>query len=92
MLVCVTGTPGTGKSSVCGRLAEMGHASLPLDLAVEHYGLGEGSDPVEVDEEALSELGTDDPKSFARARTTSGLSQDLYLRRGKSNLPWDNFT
>jgi broad-specificity NMP kinase len=66
MLICVTGTPGTGKTGLCGRLAVKGCAILPMDLVVERYGLGEGSDPVIVDEEALSGLGRDDPEAFAR--------------------------
>lgn len=41
MLVAVTGTPGTGKSSVCGVLARRGYHVVDLDAAAQELGLTE---------------------------------------------------
>ncbi len=57
MLVAVTGTPGTGKSSVCDALARRGYHVVDLDAAARELGLTE-PDPeggVLVDVEALAE-------------------------------------
>lgn len=59
MLVAVTGTPGTGKSSACAVLAGRGYAVVDLDEVARREGLVVGRDEVrgtdEVDVDALRE-------------------------------------
>ena len=56
MLVAVTGTPGTGKSSVCDALARRGYHVVDLDAAAKDLGLTEAGEDgtVLVDVEALA--------------------------------------
>jgi len=56
VLVAVTGTPGTGKSSVCGILARRGYHVVDLDAAAAEMGLTEAGEDgtVLVDVEALA--------------------------------------
>ena len=44
MLVAVTGTPGTGKSSVCDVLAGRGYHVVDLDAAAKELGLTESAE------------------------------------------------
>ena len=44
MLVAVTGTPGTGKSSVCDILAQRGYHVVDLDAAAAEMGLTEAGE------------------------------------------------
>ena len=57
MLVALTGTPGTGKSSVAGELERRGYFVLPLDRFAEEHKLVSGFDEArgtkEIDVEAL---------------------------------------
>src|SRR2546425_10846380 len=57
MLVALTGTPGTGKSSVAGELERRGYFVLPLDRFAEEHKLVSGFDAArgtkEIDVEAL---------------------------------------
>lgn len=57
MLVALTGTPGTGKSSVAAELGRRGYFVLPLDRFAEEHKLVTGYDAArgtkEVDVEAL---------------------------------------
>lgn len=59
MLVAVTGTPGTGKSSACDVLAERGYTVVDLDEAARKGGFVVGRDEArgsdEVDVDALRE-------------------------------------
>ncbi len=59
VLVAITGTPGTGKSSACAILAERGYAMVDLDEIARREGLIVGRDEArgtdEVDVEALRE-------------------------------------
>lgn len=59
MLVAVTGTPGTGKTSACDVLARRGYAVVDLDEAARKGGFIVGRDEArqsdEVDVEALRE-------------------------------------
>ena len=57
MLVAVTGTPGTGKSSVCDVLARHGYHVVDLDAAAKELGLTETDEEgtILVDVEALAE-------------------------------------
>ncbi len=59
VIVAVTGTPGTGKSSACAVLAGRGYAIVDLDDAARKEGLVVGRDDVrqtdEVDVDALRE-------------------------------------
>lgn len=59
MLVAVTGTPGTGKSSACDVLARRGYAVVDLDDAAREGGYVVGRDEArqsdEVDVDALRE-------------------------------------
>ena len=59
MLVAITGTPGTGKSSVCDVLARRGYVVVDLDEIARREGLIIGRDEKrgtdEVDVEALRE-------------------------------------
>lgn len=57
MLVAVTGTPGTGKSSVCDVIARRGYHVVDLDAAAKDLGLTEQGDDgtTLVDVEALAE-------------------------------------
>ena len=59
MLVAVTGTPGTGKSSVCAVLAGRGYTVVDLDEVARSGGFVTGRDEArqtdEVDVEALRE-------------------------------------
>ncbi|MEK6851512.1 MAG: dephospho-CoA kinase, partial [Candidatus Thermoplasmatota archaeon] len=56
MLVAVTGTPGTGKSSVCDALARRGYHVVDLDAAAKELGLTEADEDGEtvVDVDALA--------------------------------------
>ena len=56
MLVAVTGTPGTGKSSVCAVLDRRGYLVVDLDAAARELGLTEadGEGGTVVDVEALA--------------------------------------
>jgi len=56
VLVAVTGTPGTGKSSVCDALARRGYHVVDLDAAAKDLGLTEAGEDgtVLVDVEALA--------------------------------------
>ncbi len=55
MLIAVTGTPGTGKTSTCAVLAKRGYVIVDLDELARREGLivgrdaGRGSDEVDVD-------------------------------------------
>ena len=57
MLVAITGTPGTGKSTTCAVLSSRGYTVIDLDDLARHEGLIVGRDAVrgtdEVDVEAL---------------------------------------
>src|SRR5438309_2511507 len=57
MLVAITGTPGTGKSTTCAVLSSRGYTVIDLDDLARHEGLIVGRDAVrgtdEVDIEAL---------------------------------------
>lgn len=57
MLVAVTGTPGTGKSSVCDALVRRGYHVVDLDAAAKDLGLTEtdADGTTLVDVEALAE-------------------------------------
>ena len=59
MLVAITGTPGTGKSSTCAVLASRGYAVIDLDEVARRDGLVVGRDEArgtdEVDVEGLRE-------------------------------------
>ena len=57
MLVAVTGTPGTGKSSACAALARRGYHVVDLDAAAKELGLTEvdADGTVLVDVDALAE-------------------------------------
>ena len=59
MLVAVTGTPGTGKSSVCDVLARRGYLVVDLDDLARKEGLVTGRDEIretdEIDVDALRE-------------------------------------
>ncbi len=85
MLVCVTGTPGTGKTGVCGALARKGHAVLPMDHLVARYGLGQGTDPVEVDTEALTAL--DGAVTGALDRALMALALGMHDQPGEAPAP-----
>jgi len=76
MLVCLTGTPGTGKTSAGGLLAHRGCAVLPMDLVADHFGLAEGHDPVMVDEEGLGGLGPAGGLSLPRQLMALALGAD----------------
>ena len=57
MLVAITGTPGTGKSSVCDALARRGYHIVDLDDAAKSLGLAESDEAGDtiVDVEALAQ-------------------------------------
>ena len=57
MLVAITGTPGTGKSSVCDILALRGYHIVDLDAAAKEMGLTEADEDGDtiVDVEALAD-------------------------------------
>jgi adenylate kinase len=59
MLVAITGTPGTGKSTTCAVLSSRGYMVVDLEDLARREGLVVGRDPVrgtdEVDVEALRE-------------------------------------
>lgn len=59
MLVAITGTPGTGKSTTCTVLSSRGYAVIDLDDLARREGLVVGRDPVrgtdEIDVDALRE-------------------------------------
>jgi adenylate kinase len=59
VLIAITGTPGTGKSSVCEVLAKRGYAVVDLDEVARRVGLVVGRDEArdtdEVDVDALRE-------------------------------------
>ncbi len=59
MLVAITGTPGTGKSTTCAVLSSRGYVIIDLDDLARREGLIVGRDPVrgtdEVDVDALRE-------------------------------------
>jgi adenylate kinase len=59
MLVAITGTPGTGKSTTCAVLSSRGYLVIDLDDLARREGLVVGRDPVrgtdEIDVEALRE-------------------------------------
>ena len=59
MLVAITGTPGTGKSTTCSVLSSRGYVVIDLDDLARREGLVVGRDPVrgtdEVDVDALRE-------------------------------------
>ena len=56
MLVALTGTPGTGKSSTCEELAKRGYLVVDLDVAARELGLVErGEDGDIVDVEGLAQ-------------------------------------
>jgi adenylate kinase len=45
VLIAITGTPGTGKSSVCGELARRGYTVVDLDEVARREGLVVDRDP-----------------------------------------------
>jgi adenylate kinase len=60
MLIAITGTPGTGKSSACGVLERRGYLVVDLDQVARKEGLVVGRDQSresdEIDVDALREL------------------------------------
>ena len=82
MLVAVTGTPGTGKSSACDVLARRGYAVVDLDEVARRDGLITGRDAArgsdEVDVDALREhLRVPAKIAFLRAHYAHAMAVDL---------------
>lgn len=79
MLVALTGTPGTGKSSVGDALARRGYHVVDLDASARELGLVEaGPEGDEVDVEALS--------ARLRVPTKVGILRGHYAHRIPVNL------
>lgn len=79
MLVALTGTPGTGKSSVGDALARRGYHVVDLDASARELGLVEaGPEGDEVDVEALAQR--------IRVPTKVGILRGHYAHRMPVNL------
>ena len=84
MLVAVTGTPGTGKTSACDVLARRGYVVVDLDDVARRGGFvvgrdeGRGSDEVDVD--ALREnLRVPAKIAFLRSHYAHRMAADLVV-------------
>src|SRR2546428_11807480 len=94
MLVAVTGTPGTGKSSVCDVLARRGYLVVDLDDLARQEGLVTGRDEIretdETDVDALREgLHVPAKVAFVKSHYSHRMDADvaLVLRCRPSVLP-----
>jgi adenylate kinase len=80
VLVAITGTPGTGKSSVCDALARRGYHVVDLDAAAKELGLTETDDAGDtvVDVDALA--------GRLRAPTKVAFLKGYYAHRMAANV------
>src|SRR6266568_1633806 len=78
MLVAVTGTPGTGKSSACDVLARRGYPVVDLDELARKEGLVSGRDEIrETDEiDAILQEAVEHLKSVYEVDTTEATPQE----------------
>ena len=80
MLVAVTGTPGTGKSSVCAVLARRGYHVVDLDVAAKEMGL------TEADEDGTAIVDVDALASRLHVTTKIAFLKAHYAHRLPVNL------
>ena len=80
MLVAVTGTPGTGKSSVCDALARRGYHVVDLDDAARELGL------TEADEDGTTVVDVDALATRLRVPTKVAFLKGHYAHRMAANV------
>ena len=80
MLVAVTGTPGTGKSSVCDALARRGYHVVDLDGEARELGL------TEADEDGTTVVDVDALATRLRVPTKVAFLKGHYAHRMAANV------